>query len=106
MMDVITSLLCATCVLTAEPTAVAVDAGHVLQRFDGLGCGAIYFEGHITSFAARQKPELQEQLYDAMFKDVRTDYLHLCIRHDHEPLNDNHDPWAPAFREEIGRAHV
>jgi len=89
-----------TRVLTASPTLVTVDTGRVLQRFDGLGCGAIFFEGHITSFAARQKPELQESLYDAMFKDVRTDYLHLCIRHDHEPQNDNHDPWAPAFREE------
>jgi len=93
-------LLCATGVLTAAPTVVSVDAGSVRQRFDGLGCGAIFFEGHITSFAARQKPELQEQLYDAMFKDVRTDYLHLYIRHDHEPQNDNDDPWTPAFRKE------
>jgi len=96
----IASLLCISRVLTADPTAVTVDVGQALQRFDGLGCGAIFFEGHITSFAARQKPELQEQLYDAMFKDVRTDYLHLCIRHDHEPQNDNDDPWTPAFRKE------
>ena len=32
---------------SVAPTVVAVDPGHVLQRFDGLGCGTIFFEGHI-----------------------------------------------------------
>lgn len=86
--------------LTAAPTRVDADTGKALHRFDGLGCGAIFYEGHITSLAARNKADDQEALYDAMFKDVRTDYLHLMIRHDHEPSNDNDDPWTQAFQAE------
>src|SRR6478735_3265065 len=82
----------------APVTQVKVEASKVLQTFDGLGCGVIFYEGHITSLAARNKAEEQEKLYDAMFKDVRTDYLHLYIRHDHEPENDNSDPWTQAFK--------
>lgn len=98
--------LAAFCVAWAHPlvaaplTQITVEAGKVLQTFDGLGCGAIFYEGHMTSLAARGKNEEQEKLYDAMFKDVRTDYLHLFIRHDHEPQNDNSDPWSPRFKEE------
>ena len=70
--------------LAAAPaTQIKVEAGKGLQTFAGLGCGAIFYEGHMTSLAARDKLEEQERLYDAMFKDVRTDYLHLYIRHDH-----------------------
>jgi O-glycosyl hydrolase len=65
-----------------------------------MGCGAIFYEGHITSFAARGKPELQENLYDSMFRDVRTDFLQLMIRPDHEPQNDNDDPRNPQFKPE------
>ena len=85
--------------LQAASTQVTVEASKTLQSFDGLGCGAIFYEGHMTSLAARNKPEEQEKLYDAMFKEVRTDYLHLYIRHDHEPQNDNADPWTPAFKD-------
>ena len=92
------SLLSISSIGSAAPTVVAVDPGHVLQRFDGLGCGTIFYEGHITSFAARLNNAQQELLYDAMFKDVRTDYLSLYIRHDHEPQNDNDDPWTQAFQ--------
>ncbi len=68
--------------LAAEPvTKIKVEAGKGLQSFDGLGCGAIFYEAHMTSLAARGKMAEQEKLYDAMFKDVRTDYLHLFIRH-------------------------
>ena len=84
--------------LAAAPTLVTVDGARILQRFDGLGCGAIFYEGHITSLAERGKTEDQERLYDAMFKDVRADFLHLYIRHDHEPQNDNGDPWKAEFR--------
>jgi O-glycosyl hydrolase len=83
--------------LHAAPTQVTVQVSKPLQTFDGLGCGAVFYEAHITSLAARNKPEEQERLYDALFKDVRTDFLHLYIRHDHEPQNDNDDPWSPAF---------
>ncbi len=84
----------------APATQIRVEASRALQTFDGLGCGAIFYEGHITSLAARDKPDEQEKLYDAMFKDVRTDLLHLYIRHDHEPENDNADPWTQAFKPE------
>jgi O-glycosyl hydrolase len=87
--------------LAAAPvTQIKVEAGKGLQSFDGLGCGAIFYEGHMTSLAARGKQDEQEKLYDAMFKDVRTDYLHLFIRHDHEPQNDNADPLTAAFKAE------
>jgi O-glycosyl hydrolase len=92
--------LTAAAPLQAAPTQVTVDATKALQTFDGLGCGAIFYEAHMTSLAARNKPEEQEKLYDVMFKDVRTEYLHLYIRHDHEPQNDNDDPWTPAFNVE------
>ncbi len=86
--------------LAAAPaTQIKVEAGKGLQTFAGLGCGAIFYEGHMTSLAARDKLEEQERLYDAMFKDVRTDYLHLYIRHDHEPQNDNSDPMKAEFKD-------
>ncbi len=69
------------------------------QTFDGLGAGAIYYEGHITSLAARGKNERQEQLYDEMFARVPTRYLQLMIRETHEPRNDNGDPYTPAFED-------
>lgn len=81
-------------------TTVTVQPGKVAQEFQGMGCGAIFYEAHITSLAARGKTNEQERLYDAMFRDVNTDYLHLFIRHDHEPQNDNDDPYVPAFRDE------
>ena len=67
------------------------------QVFDGLGAGAIFYEGHITSLSARKKDELQEKLFDDMFARVPTRYLQLMIREIHEPENDNNDPYTPAF---------
>ncbi|HZZ73776.1 MAG TPA: hypothetical protein VFE24_16105 [Pirellulales bacterium] len=81
----------------ADETRFVVQTGQVRQTFDGLGAGAIFYEGHITSLAARQKNERQEQLYDDMFAHVKTRYLQLMIRETHEPQNDNNDPWKPAF---------
>ena len=83
--------------LAKAGTLLRIDPSKPQQEFQGMGCGAIYYEGHITSLAARGKNELQEKLYDAMFKDVRTDFLQLMIRHDHEPANDNDDPFLPKF---------
>ena len=85
---------------TAEPTILSVDPAKSRQALQGMGCGAIFYEGHITSLAARQKNERQQQLYDDLFSKVRTDFLHLMIRHDHEPQNDNGDPYTPAFKPE------
>lgn len=62
-----------------------------------MGCGAIFYEAHITCLGRNGKPELQEQLYDDIFSHVRTDFLQLQIRHDHEPQNDNDDPYVQAF---------
>lgn len=82
------------------PTILQVEPGQKQQQLDGMGGGAIFYEAHITSLAARNKDSAQTALYDAMFRDVRTDFLHLMIRHDHEPQNDNADPWQPAFKDE------
>src|SRR5687767_4743433 len=73
-----------------------------------MGCGAIFYEGHITSLATQNKQGLQDQLYGDMFREVRTDFLQLMIRHDHEPQNDNADPYQPDFKPEwrIRRTHA
>ncbi len=81
----------------APPVRITVQPGKVRQEFQGLGCGAMFFEGHITSLAARQKDDRQRELYDDMFAKVDTRYLHLMIRATHEPQNDNADPWTPEF---------
>ncbi|MEO5917728.1 MAG: glycosyl hydrolase [Luteolibacter sp.] len=95
------SSLALTIIATAcGQTTLRIDPESRLQEFQGMGCGVIFYEGHVTSFAAREKPDLQSQLYDDMFKDVRTDFLQLMIRHDHEPENDNDDPMKPRFKPE------
>jgi O-glycosyl hydrolase len=82
-----------------EPIRITVQTAKVRQVFEGLGAGAIFYEGHITSLAERNKNERQEQLYDDMFARVPTRYLQLMIRETHEPQNDNDDPFVPAFAE-------
>lgn len=82
-----------------DRTQITVQTAKVKQEFEGLGVGAIFYEGHITSLAARNKNERQEQLYDDMFAKVPTRYLQLMIRETHEPQNDNDDPHTPAFNE-------
>lgn len=80
-----------------EPIRIIVQTAKVRQIFEGLGAGAIFYEGHITSLAERNKNERQQQLYDDMFARVPTRYLQLMIRETHEPQNDNDDPFKPAF---------
>ena len=92
------------CFLYVFPGTVGADdvtvyANRRRQLFAGLGAGAIFFEGHITSLAARNKDERQRELYDDMFSRVRTRYLQLMIRHDHEPENDDDSPWTQTFDE-------
>lgn len=82
-----------------DVTLITVLPAKVRQEFSGLGAGAIFYEGHITSLAERKKDERQEQLYDDMFLRVPTDFLQLMIREIHEPENDNADPYKPAFDE-------
>ena len=93
-------LLCVPLAATAGETVLRINPGKLLQDFHGMGCGAIFYEAHITSLAARNKLALQDQLYGDMFREVRTDFLQLMIRHDHEPQNDNGDPREPEFKPE------
>ncbi|HEV3143921.1 MAG TPA: hypothetical protein VGZ47_08570 [Gemmataceae bacterium] len=81
----------------AQDTVITVQTARPRQVFDGMGAGAMLFEGHITSLAARNKNERQEQLYDDLFARVPTRYLQLLIRETHEPQNDNDDPYNPTF---------
>ncbi|MEO6741080.1 MAG: glycoside hydrolase family 30 beta sandwich domain-containing protein [Chthoniobacteraceae bacterium] len=94
-------LVAATCASisahAASPVRVVVQPSKVRQPYQGIGCGAMFYEGHITSLAARGKDDRQRQLYDDMFAKVNTRFLHLMIRATHEPQNDNDDPWTPAF---------
>ncbi len=82
-----------------DQTVINVHPARIRQVFEGLGAGAVLFEGHITSLAARGKDDLQQQLYDDMFARVPTRYLQVLIREVHEPENDNADPYTPAFDE-------
>jgi O-glycosyl hydrolase len=105
MKQMIGFLLVGLCVMSASlvevrgaaPVRITIDPAKKRQEFQGLGCGAIFYEGHLTSLAARGKNDQQRQLYDDMFAKVPTRYLQLMIRHDHEPKNDNEDPWTQAF---------
>lgn len=93
----VTISLIATFTNAAPPARVVVQPSKLRQPYQGLGCGAMFYEGHITSLAARGKDDRQRQLYDDMFAKVNARYLHLMIRPTHEPQNDNNDPWTPAF---------
>src|SRR4051794_16394941 len=64
--------LIARVVTAAEETRITVHSDKLRQEFQGLGCGAIFYEGHITSLAARGKDERQRELYDDMFAKVPT----------------------------------
>ena len=92
-------LLGAAAITRAAPTVVTVHAARPRQEFQGMGCGAIFYEAHITSLGEHGRTNEQEQLYDDLFTRVRTGVLQLMIRHDHEPANDNDDPYLPAFDE-------
>lgn len=85
--------------LLAAPTVIQVDSTATQQEFQGMGCGAIFYEAHVTSLGVNGRNKEQEALYDDMFSRVRTDILQLQIRHDHEPQNDNDDPRVQAFSE-------
>ena len=80
-------------------SALEVYPNRELQTFDGMGCGSIFYSGHIASFSKRKKHELQSKFYDELFTDVRTDFLHVMIRPDFEPENDNDDPYLVEFEE-------
>lgn len=81
----------------AEPTVVTISPEQVRQEFQGMGCGAIFYEAHVTSLGKNGRAEEQEKLYDDIFSKVRTDFLQLQIRWGHEPKNDNDDPYVQNF---------
>jgi O-glycosyl hydrolase len=83
----------------AQQTHITVQTARPRQVFQGLGAGAIFYEGHITSLAERKNNKRQQELYDDMFARVPTRYLQLMIRETHEPENDNADPYTPAFND-------
>ena len=66
-----------------EPLRITVQTGRVRQAFDGLGAGVIFYEGHVTSLAARDRHERQQQLYDDMF--ARVPFVSQPDRETHEP---------------------
>lgn len=90
-------MLLAPLIACAQPAMLEIHPDQPKQVLDGMGCGLIFYERHVTSLAEKGRLEKQEALYDTMFKDVRTDFLNLMIRHDHEPANDNADPYLPAY---------
>ncbi|OYV00781.1 MAG: hypothetical protein CFE26_23600, partial [Verrucomicrobiales bacterium VVV1] len=51
-------------VLAAEPTVVSIHPQKVRQEFQGMGCGAIFYEAHVTSLGKNGRAEEQETLYD------------------------------------------
>src|SRR5690348_14563274 len=86
---VVLSALATSAALAQDTVQITIQPSRARQVYDGVGAGAIFYEGHITSLAARNKNERQEQLYDDMFKRIPTRYLQLMIREVHEPQNDN-----------------
>lgn len=98
-LPIIGTLALCTVIGVRSETVITVDPAALHQEFQGMGCGAIFYEAHITCLGAAGRTNEQEQLYDTMFRDVNMDLLQLFIRHDHEPQNDNNDPYDPAFDE-------
>ena len=79
---------------------ISIDPQQSKQSFDGMGCGSIFYSGHLTSLAKRNKKDLQAQLYDDLFKEIPTKFLHVMIRPAFEPVNDNDDPYVLDFSRE------
>ncbi len=96
---IFSSILMAGAAPAVEPTVITAHPEMTLQEFQGMGCGTIFYEAHVTSMGMHGKTNEQERLYDDMFAKVKTDFLQLMIRHDHEPVNDNDDPYKPEFNE-------
>lgn len=80
-----------------QPTVLTVHPADRQQHFEGMGCGTIFYSGHITSLSKRNKHKLQQTYYDDLFSKVSTQYLHIMIRPDFEPGNDNEDPYRADF---------
>ena len=79
---------------------ISIDPSTTKQTFDGMGCGSIFYSGHLNSLGKRDKPDLQSQLYDDLFTKIPTQFLHVMIRPSFEPVNDNDDPHTLDFSPE------
>ena len=44
------------------PLRITVDPAKLRQEYQGMGCGVMFYEGHVTSLAARQKDQRQREL--------------------------------------------
>ena len=76
---------------------ISIDPDTTKQTFDGMGCGSIFYSGHLNSLGKRDKHDLQSQLYDDLFTKIPTQFLHVMIRPSFEPVNDNDDPYTLDF---------
>ena len=69
--------------LEAQQTfSVVVDPDQASHKFTGLGAGLMFYDNQFT---------IDKALFDWCFKDVDTEILHILIRPDFEPVNDNDD---------------
>lgn len=69
--------------LKAKQTfSIEVDSNSDSHQFTGMGAGAMFYDNQFT---------IDKKLFDWCFKDVDTEILHILIRPNFEPTNDNDD---------------
>jgi beta-galactosidase len=68
----------------ADTFTAVIDPSVVTHRFAGLGGGVLFYDNQFDIAKTNE-------LYDWCFADVKTSFLHLLIRPDCEPENDNDD---------------
>lgn len=79
-----------------EPRAtvrIDVDPNATTHRFDGFGGGVLFYDN-------QWQLSRGDEIWNWCFRDVRTNFLHLLIRPNYEPENDN-DDWRTLNRERI-----
>lgn len=62
--------------------SLSIDPDANSHEFTGTGAGAMFYDNQFT---------IDNILFDWCFKDVNTEVLHILIRPDFEPVNDNDD---------------
>ena len=69
--------------LTADQSVtIRIDPDAPRHRYTGMGAGLMFYDNQFT---------IDKQLFDWCFKDVDSQILHVLIRPDFEPVNDNDD---------------
>lgn len=61
---------------------INVDPNNITHRYDGMGAGVMFYDNQFN---------ISNKLFDWCFRDVNTQILHVLIRPDFEPVNDNDD---------------